>query len=159
MKTDELAPRIRGDVPTSRNSGTSSEKKYPNRSARAWNRWPRSLLRYRSARACPSRLPGRTSPTRSARACPSRSGGSREPMAPHARAAPRAFGGDIAVSGNLRFSPNCRWMGIPDPLTRMGGRLRCTYIDAHRRFVGACPEIVLLQALTATLNIGERWMV
>ena len=33
------------------------------------------------------------------------------------------------------------------------------YIDAHRRFVGACPEIVLLQALTATLNIGERWMV
>ena len=33
------------------------------------------------------------------------------------------------------------------------------YIDAHRRFVGACPEIVLLQALTATLDIGERWMV
>ena len=35
----------------------------------------------------------------------------------------------------------------------------CTYIDAHRRFVGASPEIVLLQALTATLGIGERWMV
>ena len=34
-----------------------------------------------------------------------------------------------------------------------------TYIDAHRRFVGTCPEIVLLQALTATLGIGERWMV
>ena len=34
-----------------------------------------------------------------------------------------------------------------------------TYIDAHRRFVGASPEIVLLQALTATLGIGERWMV
>ena len=34
-----------------------------------------------------------------------------------------------------------------------------TYIDAHRRFVGTCPEMVLLQALTATLGIGERWMV
>ncbi len=34
-----------------------------------------------------------------------------------------------------------------------------TYIDAHRRFVGASPEIVLLQALTAALGIGERWMV
>ena len=33
------------------------------------------------------------------------------------------------------------------------------YIDAHRRFVGACPEIVLLQALAAALGIGERWMV
>ena len=34
-----------------------------------------------------------------------------------------------------------------------------TYIDAHRRFVGACPEVVLLQALAAALGIGERWMV
>ena len=34
-----------------------------------------------------------------------------------------------------------------------------TYIDAHRRFVGASPEVVLLQALTAALGIGERWMV
>ena len=34
-----------------------------------------------------------------------------------------------------------------------------TYIDAHRRFVGASPEIVLLQALTAALGLGERWMV
>ena len=34
-----------------------------------------------------------------------------------------------------------------------------TYIDAHRRFVGTCPEMVLLQALTATLGIGEQWMV
>ena len=34
-----------------------------------------------------------------------------------------------------------------------------TYIDAHRRFVGASPEVVLLQALAAALGIGERWMV
>ena len=34
-----------------------------------------------------------------------------------------------------------------------------TYIDTHRQFTGTDAESVLLQALTALLGIGERWMV
>ena len=34
-----------------------------------------------------------------------------------------------------------------------------TYIDTHRLFIGNDPEGVLLQAVSALLGIGERWMV
>ena len=34
-----------------------------------------------------------------------------------------------------------------------------TYIDTQRRFVGTEPKQVAIEALGATLGIGERWMV